>query len=297
MAIVERCDGDHVKFVDVDGIRTRYYEDGDGETLVLVHGGDYGYASSLYSWSLNFAALSERFHVIAYDKVGQGFTAAPRSDADYTWESLYRHFRGFLRAVGVRRAYLCGHSRGALPVTWMALDEPDLVQGLVIVDSSTLAPDDEAYSAGTFYEDLERRTPPGPPTVDVERMRTAANSFGSDHATDAFCQRLVEAAIQPGLQQAKQRMQVLHKTVWLPDLNRYRAEALRRIDGSGLAMPTLIVWGADDPSARLPLSYRLYDRIRARTDRASLHVFNRAGHFSFREAPEDFNRLLLSSWG
>ncbi|MBT5457855.1 MAG: hypothetical protein HOK82_14710 [Rhodospirillaceae bacterium] len=45
------------KFIDVDGIKTHYYEKGDGPPLVLIHGcakGHYSAADSGFDWELNF---------------------------------------------------------------------------------------------------------------------------------------------------------------------------------------------------------------------------------------------------
>ena len=65
------------QFVDVNGVRTRYYAAGDGEPIVLVHGGHYGQRSSAEDWELNFDRLAEEHRVIAYDKLGMGFTDNP----------------------------------------------------------------------------------------------------------------------------------------------------------------------------------------------------------------------------
>ena len=75
------------KHVDVDGIDTRYYEAGQGEPIVFIYGGNFGSADSASSapvWSLNFLPLSERFKVIALDKLGQGHTGNPKRNEDYT---------------------------------------------------------------------------------------------------------------------------------------------------------------------------------------------------------------------
>jgi 2-hydroxy-6-oxo-6-(2'-carboxyphenyl)-hexa-2,4-dienoate hydrolase len=65
------------KYIDVNGIRTRYLEAGDGEPLVLFHGGNMGSANlaeCAEDWELNMPGLSRHFRVIAVDKLGQGFT-------------------------------------------------------------------------------------------------------------------------------------------------------------------------------------------------------------------------------
>ena len=98
------------KFVDVDGIKTRYFEGGSGETLVLVHGGQFGSIYSADVWSLNFDILCEHFHVYAFDKLGQGYTDNPKTDAEYTMKAVIEHTYQFLRTVGIQKANLLGHS-------------------------------------------------------------------------------------------------------------------------------------------------------------------------------------------
>ena len=104
------------KFVDVKGIKTRYFEAGSGESLVLIPGGQMSSWYSAYHWNLNFDVLREHFHVYAVDKLGQGYTDNPKSDADYTMTATIEHVYDFLVAVGIQRAVLMGHSRGALPM-------------------------------------------------------------------------------------------------------------------------------------------------------------------------------------
>jgi len=49
-------------------------------------------------------------------QLGMGYTDNPKTDADFTMDAITRHAFGFIQAVGIRRAILAGHSRGALPV-------------------------------------------------------------------------------------------------------------------------------------------------------------------------------------
>ena len=61
-----------IKYVDVNGIRTRYLEAGTGEPLLLVHGGGFGrcYNASANDWDLNIDGFAKSFHVFAIDKIG-----------------------------------------------------------------------------------------------------------------------------------------------------------------------------------------------------------------------------------
>ena len=55
--------GLQAKFIDAGGVRTRYYDQGNGEPMVLVHGTGFSGVASANTWSLNIPGLSARFHV------------------------------------------------------------------------------------------------------------------------------------------------------------------------------------------------------------------------------------------
>src|SRR5579871_2889220 len=130
------------KFVDVAGIRTRYFDAGEGEPIVLVHGGQWPATASADGWAPVFDELAEHFHVYAFDKLGMGYTDLPKSDADYSMDAIVRHASGFIDSVGIKRAVVLGHSRGALPAARIAVDRPELVSHLVILDTNALSTDD-----------------------------------------------------------------------------------------------------------------------------------------------------------
>jgi pimeloyl-ACP methyl ester carboxylesterase len=278
--------------MDVDGIRTRYYTAGQGEPLVLLHGGHFAFVDSLDCFSLNFPELQQHFRVLAPDKLGQGHTDNPPSDAEYTFEAMYQHLVRWLELLGVKQAHVLGHSRGGLPVALLALDHPELVRSVIIVDSSTLAPHDPRYPGGVFYDEIEQRIPPGLPTRETVRMEPDENSFSTAHVTDDWLDRYMQIALLPKQLDAKERMKTLGPSVWMPSMERNKQRALDVIDQRGLPVPTLVVWGFNDPSAPLPLGRSLFTRIAARTPNAEFHVLNQAGHYTFREHPREFNRLL-----
>ena len=61
-----------------------------------------------------------------------------------------------------------------------------------------------------------------------------------------------------------------------------------------LTMPTLVYWGADDPLAILAQGLALFDLIREHSPRAHMHIINHAGHFNYREYPEEWNRVVTN---
>ena len=287
-------DAGRIRQVDVDGISTRVYEAGEGEPLILIHGSDFGSAYSLDSWSLNLPGLAERFRVVAFDKLGQGYTDNPRSDADYCVDALEAHAVSLLRQLDLGPAHLAGHSMGGFLAARIALDHPELVRTLVIVDSNTTAPDDPRYPWTKFYVDLRERVPPGPPSRESVRIEPEAQSWSTAHVTDDFLDRMTAIATSPKLQEAKAVKERVREEVWMASLLPARKRTVEEIEERGLPVPTLVVWGLDDPSAPWPLAMSLFEKIAPRTAQAELHFLARAGHYCFREHPLEFDRLLAA---
>jgi pimeloyl-ACP methyl ester carboxylesterase len=108
------------KYIDVDGIKTRYFEKGSGPLVVLFYRGHFGShdaADCAEDWSLNFDGLADRFHVFAVDKIGQGFTDNPKRDEDYTIAAVVQHAYGFLRTLGLSRGAFARRLLGGSPDT------------------------------------------------------------------------------------------------------------------------------------------------------------------------------------
>jgi 2-hydroxy-6-oxo-6-(2'-carboxyphenyl)-hexa-2,4-dienoate hydrolase len=285
-------DQHRTRFVEADGVRTRVYQAGAGEPLVLVHGGGLGSLYSLDAWSLNVRALAAQFRVVAFDKLGQGHTGNPETDADYTFARVYRHALALLERLDLGPAHVVGHSMGALLAVRIALDRPELVRTVTVVDSNTVAPDDPRFPWTRFYVELDAKARVGPPTRESVRIEPDAQSYSREHVTDGLIDRLLAIATRPEFDHAARRAKALRESVWMPSIQPVREQTVADIDSRGLPVPTLVVWGADDPSAPLPLAHELHARIAARTSEADLHVLGRAGHYCFRERPDAFDRLL-----
>jgi pimeloyl-ACP methyl ester carboxylesterase len=85
------------KFVEVLGIRTRYFEAGSGAPLVLLHGGNFGgilSADCAANFDRNIEGLSSCARVIAVDRLGQGLTDNPVRLQDYTMTTVVAHVAG-----------------------------------------------------------------------------------------------------------------------------------------------------------------------------------------------------------
>jgi len=282
-----------LKFINVKGINTSYRDGGRGDPLVLIHGGQYGaHSSSSYSWSMNIKALSEHFHVYAIDKFGMGDTDIPQSDSEYVFNPTLSHIYDFLDAVGIEEAGLVGHSRGALPAVRIAVDHPDRVKAVIVVNSNTMAPADPSTKL-SFYEDMAKKSA-GTPTLEKSQIEAVSYSYGTKHITEDYQEELFRLAQLPKLQEAKKKMKSLARKQFNPSIIKAKEQTLDLIRNGRLKTPTLIIWGLNDPSANVKLGLNLMQIVGKSEHRSQFHVINEAGHFVYREQPDEFNRSVLN---
>ena len=114
-------------YVNAGGMRTYYETYGEGEPLVLLHGG----LATAESWAMQIPALAERYRVIVPERRGHGRThdvAGP-----ITYEIMAADTAAFLEAVGTGAAHLVGWSDGAVVGMLVALRRPELVRKLVVI--------------------------------------------------------------------------------------------------------------------------------------------------------------------
>ena len=279
------------KFVDVHSVRTRYFETGEGEPLVLFHGGQFGspnLAECAIDWELNFAALGRWFRVFAVDKLGQGHTGNPNTDNDYTMAAVVRHANGFLEALGLKGAHVVGHSRGGYLVCRLTLEYPERIRSCIIADTNTLAP-------GSPRSAFVLANPPEPRlSRESQRWIIERYSHETGHITETWLDALCEAAALPQHAEAVDKMegQRFAASRFFPALARDKEDTFARLRDFGIKRPTLVIWGYNDPTATLEQGRALFDLIASTERRAQMHVLNRAGHFSFREQPDAFNWAL-----
>lgn len=126
------------KYVEADGIRTAYLEAGEGDPLVLIHGGGAG-ADSLGNWAATLHDFARHFHVFAVDMVGFGRTEKPDPKAyKYDQDSRDRHMIAVIETLDIGPAHIIGNSMGGLTGMGVAVTRPDLVKGLVLMGSAAI---------------------------------------------------------------------------------------------------------------------------------------------------------------
>lgn len=280
------------RWATVVGTRTCYVEAGQGTPVVLIHGGTVGDAASAThagDWAPVAPILAANHAVLALDRLGQGYTDAPRDASGYAMAASVAHVAAFLREIGRGPCHLVGHSRGGYVACRVALDHPELVRSATIVDSATCAP---GVERNPF---VFACNPHDPGTREAARWTYRAYSHSNAHVTERWLDSTLAILALDSTRETVRRMQDegLHETVFAPRLRSDKEAMFARLAAEGLTRPVMLVWGAQDPTAPLASGHALYELFARRQPRAQMHVINAAGHFSYREQPAIFGRVLL----
>ena len=276
------------KYVLANGVRTRYLEEGDDAPLLLIHGGNFGRYSSANDWDTNIDSLARQFHVYAIDKIGCGFSDNPRKDEEYVSGATVQHAYDFLRAMNIDRTHVAGHSRGGYTATRLALEHPEMVKTLIIVDSSSLM-----TPPNPLYEQWERDAAKIPDLRERYRHLVTINSFRGAHVTEDLVDLMVKIVNLPKSQEAVAKMDAGLREQFRADLVAKQKHTHEWIRAGGLKCPTLIVWGFNDPSATMErCGIPCMNLIMPSVPQSEMHVLNEAGHYCYREQPEAFDTAV-----
>lgn len=102
----------------------------NGRSVVLMHGKNFCGAT----WDGSIKALSDAgYRVIAPDQIGFCTSSKP-AHYQYTFQQLATNTRQLLKALGIQKATLLGHSTGGMLATRYALQYPEQVEQLALVN-------------------------------------------------------------------------------------------------------------------------------------------------------------------
>jgi 3-oxoadipate enol-lactonase len=115
--------------VQSNGITLAYQISGQGHPLLLIAGVGYG----AWFWHKVVPGLAEHYRVITFDNRGAGESDKPAGP--YTVPMMAADTTGLLDALGVRSAYVMGHSLGGFIAQELAITRPDLVSKLILAST------------------------------------------------------------------------------------------------------------------------------------------------------------------
>jgi pimeloyl-ACP methyl ester carboxylesterase len=118
------------QYIDVNGLRTYYEVHGDGEPLLLMHGG-FCTVETFARQTPDFAA---KYQVIVPERRGHGRT--PDVDGPITYEAMAQDTIGLMQALDIPSAHIVGYSDGGNTALIIALRRPDLVRKMVCMGAN-----------------------------------------------------------------------------------------------------------------------------------------------------------------
>ena len=273
------------QFAEVNGVRLHYVREGGGTPLLLVH----GWPGFWFEWNQNIRPLAERFDVVVPDMRGFAYSDKPElaPEEGYTDVVMADDLAALIGELGFERVSMVAHDFGAAWAQRFARSHPDLLDKLVLFDPPY------AGIAGRFFQMPQvleawymifHQQPWAEDVVGATRAATETYlrhflrhwSHDTDVFPDEEIAEFVEAYSQPGALRG--------------GFNCYRAVFRGGGGGGGMIeVPTLILWGDNDPV----LKFEWSDNLGQSFSNYTLKKVEGAGHFMHREMPERVNKEIM----
>ena len=123
-------DGFEAGEAEVNGQRIAYKTGGTGPAVLLLH----GFPQTHAMWHAIAPRLASDFTVVVADLRGYGASSKPGGAAQYSFRHMAADQVALMRALGHARFHMVGHDRGGRTGHRMALDHPDAVRSLTVMD-------------------------------------------------------------------------------------------------------------------------------------------------------------------
>jgi len=261
--------------------KTRIAEAGKGntETIFFLH----GVGGHLEAYAKNIVALSDQFHVIAYDYVGQGMSDKPL--LDYTPLTLVDHLRELMDALGVEQAHLSGESMGGWVSGLFTIEYPGRVLKLNLNTAAGLPiiTDKGREELQDLIDLTSKATTMGPPTFESVKNRMKWLFHPNNHdsmITDELVNTRLTCYRQPGSKEVAPNVLAM---IGMHDDYLISMEKIKK--------ETLFLWTEDNPCHDVPCA----ENSAAKIPGSLLYVMKKdAAHWPQYESPEEFNTVLRS---
>lgn len=264
----------HRRTVEIDGLATGYLEAGDGDPVVLLHGGEFG-ASAELGWERNIGPLAAQYRVLAVDQLGFG-RSAKVIDFVSSRAMRIRHVGRFCQVLGIDSAHFAGNSMGAINLLTDATSEAPLlpVRSMAIICGGGQIQQNHHFEALQHYG----ATLPGMRNIVEALFYDAAYPADEDYVWRRF-----ESSTAPGAWEAVAAARFRRPNAPAPTAPS-AARAYERI-----GVPTLVIEGRGDKLLPSGWAAQIADEI----DRARSVIVDDAGHCPQIEQAQVVNELLL----
>ena len=276
-------------YADADGVRLFFVEEGSGPLVLMLH----GFPEISFSWRHQLPPVAEAgFRAVAFDLPGFGRSDKPDVVYDIHW--IADRIAAGIRSLGHDRAVIVGHDWGGLLVWPFARLHPELVAGVV----------------GLNTPDLPR--PPIPPTRYVAERGNERNNYILFFQERDKPEEVFAADPEGFLRAFFQGPATVHKEVFTdevvqvyvdafsppgaigPPLEYYRNmdrnwELLEPVAGTKVTVPCLMITAEGDPVLHPGLAEGMEERV---PDLETVLIRD-CGHWTQQEKPEEVSAHLV----
>ncbi len=277
--------------VAVDGIEIACCIGGAGPPVLLLH----GFPQTKAMWARVAPVLAEQFTVVCADLRGYGESSKPKclpDHSNYAFRAFAADQLGLMRQIGFDRFHVVGHDRGGRAAHRMALDHPDAVRTLTVMDivptHAMLNDTDRKVAAAYWHWYFLSQPEPFPERLignDPDFFyETSLTGWGAARISEFDAEMLAD------YRRAWRDPAMIHgscsdyRAATTIDFEHDSADLDRKV-----ACPTLVLYGAAGAMARLfniPAEWR---RRCAHVEEASLP----GGHFFVDQFPHETARIVL----
>lgn len=265
------------QFVAIDGMLVHLRDQGprdDPAPIVLLH----GTSASLHTWEGWVAVLQDKRRVISLDLPGFGLTG-PFPDGDYRMSHYSAFLANVLEQLQVPRAVVTGNSFGGQLAWQFALDHPQRVERLVLVDAAGYPRNATSMPIGFRLAQIPALAPVMANVLPRPMIEASIRKvYGDpDQVSDELIDRYYELTLRAGNRDAlRQRF-----------IQAEAGQSYTRI--SELKMPTLILWGGRDELIPPVNAERFKRDIKG----SRLVLFDELGHVPQEEDPARTVAVLM----
>jgi haloacetate dehalogenase len=272
--------------IDVNGVTINLRHGGKGPPLLLLH----GYPQTHVIWHKIADRLAQDYTLVMPDLRGYGDSSRPAGTAqhaNYAKRVMAQDMAEVMQALGHARYFVCGHDRGARVAHRLALDHPQAVSRLMLLDISPTATmyagTDQAFATAYFHWFMLIQPSPIPETLVGNSapflLRTFLGGWGS--SSHSF----IDPAAMAEYERCFIRPDAIHsacedyRAAASIDLEHDAADADKRI-----ACPLHLIWG------RNGIVGRMFDPVGDWQAKASGPVTGTAfdsGHFIPEQKPDE----------
>jgi pimeloyl-ACP methyl ester carboxylesterase len=259
------------RFVNIEGVRIHYRDEGAGPVVVLIHAN----FANLIGWDPWVEALQDAYRVIRMDMTSHGLTG-PDPTGDYSPERTLRLFEKFIDAMDLDEFSIGGTSMGGTVAIHYTHNHPERIQKLILLSPGSLegkerkdGPRGEVPDAAYVLKYIMPRALP-------EFM--LRSGFGDkSKLTDELIDRWYDMWRREGNREAQ-----------LDRLSQYKPGDIEEIIRE-LEAPTLLMWGEANTTAKFEQAAHFHELLE-NVESLKFISYPGVGHMAVQEAGEETGR-------